>query len=1018
MGDLKDGDKVFDEKGQVCTVTKAHEVLLNRDCYRVEFSDGSFIIADGEHLWETESAYARSRQSRERLGLHKRNPLLSDSVRSHLLEMAANSAPSDVITMTEIEELTGLTHSSSILIEAAKRVGPAGSIVPVRTFSYTGGAHTRLRELPVWPTRPILEAVLASGRVREQAATNRVSAAIESAKEDSVLTMPDIARLLGRPTRNAGLRVLLKSLGVESRLEKVAFTAQVATATIERTFAAVTTYPKASILTHIAEHCANLRGDQRHLWIEPAVAVRTTNEIRETLRFGDARQSANHAIRVAGPLELPEADLPVQPYTLGAWLGDGDSRRAYLTGIDHEVAQFISEEGYATSEISVGNGVVHPDYRRWKIADIQSILKQLGLIQSTVEEASRKRIPEIYLRSSIAQRRALLAGLLDTDGTVSLAGSIQFDNTNEVLANQVRELALSLGYRATIVSKTARLNGVDHGLVYRVSWTTQEPVFRLSRKLLAQAERTKNFNVEKNNRRYITDVVKVDSVPVRCITVDSESHLYLAGEAMIPTHNTQQVAYILAGQMRHRDMGVIIVDPQGQWAAEEGMAFSLQGFASEMGRDVRVRRISEHLRLGKDAALFMNLLGKTRFLPEITKMSPETQELVLDEMQKIVRDIDAWEDANSQTLMHDVMTTLVDPNAKYISRIYADESRQDRLRDAISDILDSPKRFAEVLRLFSPIHNLFQAVNPLGGTRHSLWAEITAVFDRPAGTAAPLLILDMSSKAAPGMNDEAAMAAADAYEVLENDAVKAAVLRNLFATLKRASEDQFRNGRNLNTLVALDEAWRYAPNPQGIEESEIVLLSKELAGYARDTRKFGIGWLYISQSTRSVNLNIWDQMSVRIFGYGLSGMDLDKMGEIVDDRSSLRLYRGFANPRSTGRYPFLLTGPVSPLSANATPIVLNVYTDFQDFRDDNIAWIKAIRDQLGQPLASGAPATPKGSAAKPLPRIDRKAAANPVKAIIETNTAVKDNLASSGVADAAGFADPLGNLDDDQPLPF
>lgn len=475
---------------------------------------------------------------------------------------------------------------------------------------------------------------------------------------------------------------------------------------------------------------------------------------------------------------------------------------------------------------------------------------------------------------------------------------------------------------------------------------------------------------------------------------------------------TVAASYLLAGQMRHRDHGIIIVDPQGQWAAEEGMAFSLQGFAAELGRSVRVRRISEHLRLSKDAALLCSLLGKTRFLSEITKMSMETQELVLDELTKIVKDTDNWEDANSTSLMRNLFSTLVDPDAKYISRIYADETRQERLRDAIADIIESDKRMAEVLRLFTPIHNLFQSTNPIGGTRHSLWAEITSVFDRQPNTPAPLLILDMSSKSAPGMNDEAAMAAAAAYEVLENDSVKAAILRNLFATLKRASEDQFRNGKNLNTMVVLDEAWRYAPQPQGQDDKEIAELSRELAGYARDTRKFGIGWLYISQSTRSVNLNIWDQMSVRIFGFGLSGQDLDKMGEIVDDKSSLRLYRAFGNPRSTGRYPFLLSGPVSPLSANATPVVLQVYNDFQDFRDDNVAWITAERAKLGQSVVAGVPVAPKNSVARPLPRINMAAKKNPVQAIVDTNRAVLANLASVGVKDVAGFASPLDSLDD------
>lgn len=476
---------------------------------------------------------------------------------------------------------------------------------------------------------------------------------------------------------------------------------------------------------------------------------------------------------------------------------------------------------------------------------------------------------------------------------------------------------------------------------------------------------------------------------------------------------TQMTSYLLANQMRHPNLGVIIVDPQGQWAAEEGMAFSVQGFAQELGREVKVRRISEHLQLSKDANLLTILLGKTRFLPEITKMSEETQSLVLDEIAKIIKDTDDWTDITAAQLMRIVFTELIDPHQKYMSRIYADETRQERLRDAIQDILDSDKRAQELLRYFSPIHNLFQSTNPAGGTRHSLWHEISAVFDRAPNVPAPMLILDMSSKAPPGMDDADAMAAAVAYEVLENDSVKAAILRNLFSTLKRASEAQFRDGVNLNTLVVLDEAWRYAPNPKATEDKEIADLSRELAGYARDTRKFGIGWLYISQSTRSVNLSIWDQMSVRVFGFGLSGGDLDKISEIIDDRSSLRLYRAFGNPRSTGKFPFLLTGPVSPLSANATPIVVNAYTDFDDFRTDNNTWIKPIRDSLGKELLTGAPKF--DDKVKSTARKAQKAVKNTRREVVETNKEIMKNRSTTSVKDD-DFGNPLDSLENEAPF--
>jgi hypothetical protein len=476
---------------------------------------------------------------------------------------------------------------------------------------------------------------------------------------------------------------------------------------------------------------------------------------------------------------------------------------------------------------------------------------------------------------------------------------------------------------------------------------------------------------------------------------------------------TQMTSYLLANQMRHPNLGVIIVDPQGQWAAEEGMAFSVQGFAQELGREVKVRRISDHLQLSKDANLLTILLGKTRFLPEVTKMSEETQSLVLDEIAKVVKDTDDWTEISAAQLMRIIFTELIDPNQKYMSRIYADETRQERLRDAINDILESDKRTKEILRYFSPIHNLFQSTNPVGGTRHSLWHEISAVFDRAPNVPAPMLILDMSSKAPPGLDDADAMAAAVAYEVLENDSVKAAILRNLFSTLKRASEAQFRDGVNLNTLVVLDEAWRYAPNPKATEDKEIADLSRELAGYARDTRKFGIGWLYISQSTRSVNLAIWDQMSVRVFGFGLSGGDLDKISEIIDDRSSLRLYRAFGNPRSTGKFPFLLTGPVSPLSANATPIVVNAYTDFDEFRSNNNIWIKPIRDSLGKDLISGPPKL--DDKVKSNSRKASKNVKNPTREIVETNKEIAKNRDLTSVKDE-NFGNPLDSLDSEAPF--
>jgi hypothetical protein len=61
MGELKDGDIVYDENGNPCNVLHAHDIMYDRDCYEVEFDCGEKIIADGGHLWFTQSRTERNR---------------------------------------------------------------------------------------------------------------------------------------------------------------------------------------------------------------------------------------------------------------------------------------------------------------------------------------------------------------------------------------------------------------------------------------------------------------------------------------------------------------------------------------------------------------------------------------------------------------------------------------------------------------------------------------------------------------------------------------------------------------------------------------------------------------------------------------------------------------------------------------------------------------------------------------------------------------------------------------------
>jgi replicative DNA helicase len=159
------------------------------------------------------------------------------------------------------------------------------------------------------------------------------------------------------------------------------------------------------------------------------------------------------------------------------------------------------------------------------------LLRGLGVLHN-------KHIPAAYLRGSERQRRELLAGLLDTDGTVTSTGSVQFTTTSKRLAQDVHELVVSLGYRCSVDPKRVEGRTEESSTAYNLNFTTHDEVFRLHRKAALLKERSRGKSEARIGNRFIVSVERVRSVPVRCIEVANQDHMYLAGRSMVPTHNS------------------------------------------------------------------------------------------------------------------------------------------------------------------------------------------------------------------------------------------------------------------------------------------------------------------------------------------------------------------------------------------------------------------------------------------------------------------------------------------------
>jgi replicative DNA helicase len=299
-----------------------------------------------------------------------------------------------------------------------------------------------------------------------------------------------------------------------------------------------------------ADH-PELASDQSARWRRPRVV--TTQEMLDEGLRADGGRRPNWYLPLAAAIDLPDVDLAVDPYVLGCWLGDGTTRSSELTigerDVDHFVGEFESR-GYklsrraglqwATTPVP-GKGAWQTYRGPWRVLTRE--LQEVGLLRGSV-----KHVPARYLRASIKQRLALLQGLMDTDGTVTNGnGTAELCLANRPLLEQAWELVSSLGHKPhAIRERRIALPDGRTARAWRFCWTPLDPVFRMARKadrLAATISRRRNG---KHTRRAVTAVEEVPTVPVRCIAVSARSHLFLAGRAMIPTHNTSFALGMLA----------------------------------------------------------------------------------------------------------------------------------------------------------------------------------------------------------------------------------------------------------------------------------------------------------------------------------------------------------------------------------------------------------------------------------------------------------------------------------------
>jgi hypothetical protein len=225
------------------------------------------------------------------------------------------------------------------------------------------------------------------------------------------------------------------------------------------------------------------------------------------------------------------------------------------------------------------------------------------------------------------------------------------------------------------------------------------------------------------------------------------------------------------------------------------------------------------------------------------------------------------------------------------------------------------------------------------------WAPVTELFreDRknaktinqaltwllnPEAAKRPMLVIDLSREQAKGL--------------LWNDRIQALVIKRLLDGLTYTAESFYKEGESLNTLVVIDEAHRLASKELQRDDEAALGVRSVLVDAARTTRKYGLGWLFISQTLTSLHTEILQQLRIFFFGFGLGlGQEFQSLRQLVGSSgTALGLYQLFRDPHSSfdvasRQYSFMTIGPVSPLSFAGTPLFFNAFSSVNAFLSAN-----------------------------------------------------------------------------------
>jgi hypothetical protein len=397
---------------------------------------------------------------------------------------------------------------------------------------------------------------------------------------------------------------------------------------------------------------------------------------------------------------------------------------------------------------------------------------------------------------------------------------------------------------------------------------------------------------------------------------------------------------ILLAYARYAKMALLIIDPQGEFARDMKQGGTSGEFALPVG-DVAQQ-------LGKKSVvltvrnlvldrweLFEQILFESRFFERLTVPKGENRELACgvlsDKLQKAkIKLVDLHQRASFDA----AWKLLQDEKVQKV--FYRSEASRVRFDTALHEA-DSDEFFRD---FWGPVAELFREDRQGAKSINKAlsWLLTLTEDNGQARPNRPILVIDLSKEQAHGL--------------FWNAKIQSLVIKRLLDGLSQTAEYFYKEGQSLNALVVIDEAHRLAPRELPSEDDAARGVRGVLIDAARTTRKYGLGWLFISQTLSSLHPEILQQLRIFFFGFGLAlGQEFQSLRQLVGSSgTALDLYQLFRDPHSafdtkSRQYSFMTIGPVSPLSFSGTPLFLNAFNTVDAFLAANKLKTPSAQDQ-------------------------------------------------------------------------